>query len=252
MRLALAASILVGSMGMAEAQLAGPCDGTAALVLRDAGEARRSEGFRDFALQVENVVKQAVGAQPHAAALRFGPLLAAAMPTPEIGTPLLESPWLRVGRPGVSGCDLQIEILWDERQILMDQASLASGRPVPRGPELTQDSWRQQIDAYEEAALRAPSPAAQQQGQQALEARMPPELLWLLRAGWQSTRGPFAGSVAGTLQRVSKRAAAPYAQLVATLLQKALAQPDRPQRYANILELGAIMDLAAYRIADGR
>jgi hypothetical protein len=252
MRLALASLILMGSMGMAEAQLAGPCDGTAASVLRDAGEAGGSEGFRDFALQVENVVKQTAGTQPYAAALRFSPLLAAAIPSPDIGTPLLESPWLRVGRPGAAGCALQIEILWNERQILVDQASLAGGRPVPRGPELTRDSWREQIGVYEEAVLRAPSPAAQQQGQQALEARMPAELLWLLRAGWQSTRGPFAGSVAGTLQRVSKRAATPYAQLVATLLQMALAQPDRPQRYANILELGAIMDLAAYRIADGR
>jgi hypothetical protein len=134
----------------------------------------------------------------------------------------------------------------------VDQASLAGGRPVPRGPALARESWRHQIDAYEEAVLRAPSLPAQQQGQQALEGRMPAELLRLLRAGWQSTRGLFAGSVAGTLQCVSKRAAAPHAQLVATLLQKALAQPDRPQRYANILELGAIMDLAAYRIADGR
>jgi hypothetical protein len=106
MRLALAALILVGSIGMAEAQLAGPCDGTAALVLRDAGEAVGSEGFRDFALQVENALKQAVGTQPHAAALRFSPLLAATTPVPEIGAPLLESPWLRVERPGVAGCGL--------------------------------------------------------------------------------------------------------------------------------------------------
>lgn len=143
--------------------------------------------------------------------------------------------------------------VWNERQFLADQAALEDPRHAPdmRPAPLTQSSFERYADDYARSEILRPpaSPAAANQG---IEDRLPPDVLWLFRHSWQSTRGPFADAARGALRVAMNHAANTYTALVVALIDQCLASGKNALHFGTINDAEGIISLGEYRVTQIR
>jgi hypothetical protein len=178
--------------------------------------------------------------------------IAAAVPCGEISgsTCSLESPWVNVSTMPGSNKIEHIAVVWSERQLLLDQALMsgASARKIESVSSLTQGALDRYVEDYSKSVLEAPSPQSREMAQGVIADRIPPDLLWLLRHAWQSTRGPFSDAVDDARAATLVRVATGYADLVKALIDRCVDSELKKTRYSNILDLKGSKVLERYRL----
>jgi hypothetical protein len=156
----------------------------------------------------------------------------------------LSSPWIdlaveRKPVPQILGI-----VYWNERQLLADQAALAGAKNVPLGmvmPLKLSEFGRFASEYAHSEILKMPVAKP-------IEERVPPDLLWLLRRSWQSTRGPFIGSADAAMHRATEKGAEGYTKLVLALIDRCFASDRADLHYDSILDVADPVLLEPYKI----
>lgn len=136
---------------------------------------------------------------------------------------------------------------WNKRQFLADQAVLAGARNVPPGVAmpLKASEYGHFAQEYENSGLFHVSEIRRKQADERNEARIPPDLLWLFRKSWQSTRGgPFSGDMDSAVQKSAEH----YTQLVIAVIDRCFASDDAAIHYNSILDVADLISLDQYKI----
>ena len=158
------------------------------------------------------------------------------------------SPWVEFAVERTPAPQIRGIFLWSERQMLHDQAVLAGARIVPAEPPapLRRSTFERLAQDYADSEIRRmpASPATVQP----LTDRIPPDLLWLFRHSWQSTRGPFSGAASGALRVAVERVAGSYTEIVLALIDRCFASGAFSHRYNSILDIADVISLEDYRI----
>jgi len=156
----------------------------------------------------------------------------------------ISSPWIdlaieRKPVPWIRGI-----VRWNARQLLADQAMLAGAKNVPPGVAmpLTDSEFVHFAYEYEDSEL-PPRPTTKP-----LEERVPPDVLWLFRRSWQSTRGPFYGFARGAMDNAMEKGAKGYTKLVIALIDRCLTSDGESLRYNSILDAADLIPLEQYKI----
>jgi hypothetical protein len=168
-------------------------------------------------------------------------------PRPD-GARYLDSPWVRLTISEAPRCAIRAVFIWNERQFLLDQA-LMSGAVARPGHDLTPVTGRnfaQLAQVYADAVILAPPDGSGTQAS-ALE-RIPPDVLWLFRQSWQSTRGPFAGFAMSALSTAIELGSVGYTDLILALADQFMASPRDEEHYGSVSDLKAVINLQKYRI----
>lgn len=156
----------------------------------------------------------------------------------------ISSPWIdlafeRTPIPWVRGI-----VRWNERQLLVDQAVLAGSRDVPA--DLTTPLRRSEFEHF--AWDYADSEILRQPATRPIEERIPPDLLWLFRRSWQSTRGPFPATASGAMNKAVEKGSEGYTKLVIALIDRCFASDGEDLHYSSILDVADLISLDQYRI----
>ena len=156
----------------------------------------------------------------------------------------ISSPWIDLAFERRPVPSIRGVVRWNERQLLADQAVLAGARNVPTGlaMPLKPSEIGHFVDDYENSEiLREPAAGP-------IEARIPPDLLWLFRRSWQSTRGPFSGAAGNAMTRAMKKGAEGYTKLVIALIDRCFASDGADIHYDSILDVADLIPLEQYKI----
>ena len=157
----------------------------------------------------------------------------------------ISSPWIdlafeRKPVPWVRGV-----VRWNQRQLLADQAVLAGVLNVPTG--LAMPLKHSEFMHFAEGEY-ADSEIDHEPAAKSIEERVPPDLLWLFRRAWQSTRGPFSGGAAGAMDRAMEKGAERYTKLVIALIDRCFASDGADIQYSSILDVADLISLEQYKI----
>lgn len=146
-------------------------------------------------------------------------LVGEAPPAPAPAKPCIRSPWGEIVG-GAEGEPISGSFVFSERQILQDQAFLASMTTAGAAPPpLSGEEFARHAEAYARLAIGVrPGPT----DEDLLAEGLPPDLLRLFRAAPQSTRGPFAGGARSAMARLAEDVAPFYAALAARILERCL------------------------------
>jgi hypothetical protein len=166
------------------------------------------------------------------------------------GSCSLMSPWVQLTIDRSSNLTVQAVFIWNERQVLLDQALLA-GADIPdlgSPKSITSHLFEEYVQDYVDTILLASSPEERALAQESIAKRIPADILWLFRHAWQSTFAPFSMEVHHALGLTLKRASPSHIALVEMLANRGIAQCRTGERYRTILDLRDIVDLSDYRI----
>jgi hypothetical protein len=164
----------------------------------------------------------------------------------------LDSPWVKLTFNRSPMLVVRGVFLWNERQFLLDQSLMSGIRTPPTNPLVPIDDriFGQFVQDYTDSVLLAPSPEARSAAQASISKRLPPEILWLFRHAWQSTRGPFFEAVDSALESAVERAASGYTDLTKTLVDQFFTSEKTEIRYESVLDLKDLFTLDQYRVND--
>lgn len=162
----------------------------------------------------------------------------------------LDSPWAKLAIRRSTTPLVRAVFIWNERQFLLDQALMSDARASPTQPLLPIDDriFGQYVKDYTDSVLLAESPEARSAAQASISKRLPPEVLWLFRHAWQSTRGPFSTMAESALRSTVQRAAIGYTDLTKTLIDQCFASAKTEVRYKSVLDLKNVFPLDQYQI----
>lgn len=170
---------------------------------------------------------------------------------PPAGAGHLDSPWVRLAVTPPPACSVRGVFIWSERQFLRDQAVMDGAEVSPSGPPspIAGPEFAELVEDYTDSILRAPRDT-RAEALAEIADRIPPDLLWLFRQSWQSTRGPFGGMVNAAMKEVLQRISGPYIELTKSLVDRgfALANNNGEQRYQSVGELSEAYSVEQYRI----
>ena len=162
----------------------------------------------------------------------------------------LESPWARLQISRVPRCRIRAVFIWNERQFLRDQASMAAGRAVGAGPPVSFDSaaLAQYSREYAGSVVLVP-PEARKAALDRLAARIPPEILWLYQHAVQSTRADFSVFAMAALQATLLKARLGYANVAIGLFDRCFkSAAGTSEHFESVVDLKGIANLESYRI----
>jgi hypothetical protein len=162
----------------------------------------------------------------------------------------LESPWVKLTFSRSPMLVVRVVFVWNERQFLLDQALMSGIRAPPNNPLVPIDDriFKQFVQDYTDSVLLAPSPEVLPATQASISKRLPPEILWLFRHAWQTTRGPFSTMVASALRSTIKQAASGYTDLTKILIDQFFASETTEICYETVLDLKDLFTLHHYRV----
>jgi hypothetical protein len=168
------------------------------------------------------------------------------------GTRHLDSPWVKLTFSRSPMLVVRAVFVWNERQFLLDQALMSGIRAPPTNYLVPIDDriFEQFVQDYTDSVLLASSPEARSAAQASISKRLPPEILWLFRHAWQSTRGPFSTIVDSALRSIVERAASGYTDLTKTLVDQFFTSAKTEIRYESVLDLKDLFTLDQYRVND--
>jgi hypothetical protein len=156
----------------------------------------------------------------------------------------ISSPWIDLAVEQKPVPQIVGIVRWNERQLLADQAALAGAKNVLLGTVMPLSPSEL---GYFTSEVRRESAA------KPVEARVPPDILWLLHS-WvgteeRSTAVPFIGIVSGSMHRVTEKGAEGYTKLVITLIDRCFASDGKTELYySNILDVIDPVLLKQYKI----
>jgi len=162
----------------------------------------------------------------------------------------LESPWVKLTFSRSPMLVVRAVFIWNERQFLLDQALMSGIRAPPNHSLIPIDDriFRQFVQDYTDSVLLAPSPETRLATQASISKRLPPEILWLFRHAWQTTRGPFSMIVASALRSTIEQAASGYTDLTKILVDQFFASEKTEIRYESVLDLKDLFTLYHYQV----
>ncbi len=162
----------------------------------------------------------------------------------------LESPWVKLTFSRSPLLVVRAVFVWNERQFLLDQALMSGIRAPPNNPLVPIDDriFGQFVQDYTDSVLLAPSSEARLAAQASISKRLPPEILWLFRHAWQTTRGSFSTMVTSALRSTIKQAASKYTDLTKILIDQFFASETTEIRYESVLDLKDLFTLDHYRV----
>jgi hypothetical protein len=164
------------------------------------------------------------------------------------GTRYLDSPWVKLTKSSSPNLSVRGAFVWNERQFLFDQALMAGSRASPTNlPPIDESVFGQYVQDYTDSVLGVPQ-KDRSVAQANISKRVPVEILWLFRHAWQSTRGPFSGSVYSAHKATIKLAAIGYTDLSKTIIDKFLVSEKPEVRYKSVLDLKDVFSLDSYRV----
>jgi hypothetical protein len=176
----------------------------------------------------------------------------------------LDSPWVKLSITNSPSLVIRAAFIWNERQFLLDQVLMSGELVSLKKPLLpfSRNIFERYGDDYANSVMR-PLPeektslSQDEIYQQSLEReaaaqvrlskRLPADLLWMFRKGWQSTRGglfPDIGALDDTIERVMDK----YVDLTKILLNGRFESPIIVQKYLSILNLKDIFNINKYQI----
>ncbi|MCC3493885.1 MAG: hypothetical protein JGK35_25870 [Microcoleus sp. PH2017_16_JOR_D_A] len=165
------------------------------------------------------------------------------------GTRYLDSPWVKLTFSRSPRLVVRAVFPWSERQFMFDQALMSGIRASPTNSLLPIDEpmFEQFVKDYTDSVLFAPS-QARPAALASISKRLPPEILWLFRHAFQSTRGPFSRQVKSALVSVLERGASGYTELTKALVDQFFTSAQTEIRYESVLDLKDIFTLDQYRV----
>lgn len=169
---------------------------------------------------------------------------------PSNGTYSLRSPWVQIFTNRSPSLTVQAVFIWNERQVLLDQALLAGANlPAPDSPQsISVPIFEQYVQDYSETVLLASSPEERIRAQKNIAERVPPDILWLFRHAWQSTFAPFSMEARHALGLALKHAMPVYIDLTEKLTNRCFTEERKEEHYHSLFELQSIVNIDAYRI----
>jgi hypothetical protein len=159
----------------------------------------------------------------------------------------LNSPWITIAKDNSRTTAV---VVWSERQILLDQATL-SGLLFTPPPELApfdRESYFRFLEDYSSSVLRAPGLDEARRARAEFETRAPPDLAWLFKHATQSTRGDFSVFVSSALNATLNGAADGYAELVIAMINRECASGSSPNTFETISEISPAFDAGKIRV----
>ncbi|MCC3512779.1 MAG: hypothetical protein JGK29_28245 [Microcoleus sp. PH2017_17_BER_D_A] len=161
----------------------------------------------------------------------------------------MDSPWVKLTFNRSPRLVVRAVFLWSERQFMFDQALMSGIRASPTNSLLPIDEpmFEQFVKDYTDSVLFAPS-QARPAALASISKRLPPEILWLFRHAFQSTRGPFSRQVKSALVSVLERGASGYTELTKALVDQFFTSAQTEIRYESVLDLKDIFTLDQYRV----
>lgn len=158
----------------------------------------------------------------------------------------ISSPWIDLAFERRPVPWIRSVVRWNQRQLLADQAVLAGVRNVPAGVAmpLKQREFNHfaEVEYANTELLRKPAVKP-------IEARVPPDLLWLFRRSWQSTFAPFSGGADAAMNNAMEKRAEGYTQLVIALVDRCFASDGAEIHYNSILDASDLISLEQYKIS---
>ena len=162
----------------------------------------------------------------------------------------LESPWVQITRQSPAA-PANVTVIWNERQVAIDQALLAAPEMPASAPPARPLSWEEFSrwgDAYIVAVAKIAGPEASDELMR-LGRHLPMDLLWLFRNSVQTTRAPFTGVAMQSVHTALRRAAnGYYADIVVNLIERHFTGGCRQERFDNIRQLAGILPLQRLKI----
>jgi hypothetical protein len=162
----------------------------------------------------------------------------------------LNSPWVKLEISGQPVRRIDAVFVWNERQVLRDQAVMAGGapsgtdQPAPIDPSVL----AQYSTEYDNLVLRAPIGKAKA-GLDELATRVPTEILWLYQHAVQSDFADFSVFAMAALDAALVKSRQGYTDIVNTLFDRCLKSAvGTNERYNNVLDIETIADLQSYRV----
>jgi len=148
----------------------------------------------------------------------------------------ISSPWIDLVFERKPILSIRAIVRWNDRQLLADQAVLAGARNVPPGVAmpLKRSEYAHFLTEYANSEIRG-EPAAKP-----IEERIPPDMLWLFRHSWQSTRG---GGFGPSLREAKKKGADGYTKLVNALIDRCFDSDGAALHYSTILDAADLVPL---------
>jgi hypothetical protein len=156
----------------------------------------------------------------------------------------ISSPWIDIIVEREPVPSVRAIVRFNERQLLADQAVLEGSRNVPSGVAmpLKQSEFEQYAFEYSDSTTRI-NPA-----KKPIEERLPPDLLWLFRRAWQSTRGPFSAEAYIAMEKAMTTGADGYTKIVIVLIDQCFSSEGVDVQYNNILDVADLTPLEQYKI----
>lgn len=188
----------------------------------------------------------------------FTPVVAAEDGT-NSGQCRITSPWLRLVNDPKATPPIRATFIWNERQVLFDQAALsgAPADPLPLKPlkplkPLNRQSYMDFLRMYQDEEMfvllsEEEEMLGPESKRRPLDGRVPADMLWLFRKSWQTTRSPFSHYVGFAYQNAMEQAAPRQAALTIGLVQRCLDARAGHHIFNTIRDTASIM-LDAYRI----
>jgi hypothetical protein len=205
-------------------------------------------------------------------------------PATSEGARNLISPWVKIRIEQIPKYSIQAEFLWNERQILLDQATMVDSQNIITESLLpveqnTYDIYRKD---YERTVLHAETnervlslieqdfiqakllekqlagtptdysyagwSLARLYGLADISKRLPKDIFWLFSNSIQNGRVPFYICLIGSLQNTSQRGSLGYKLLTNAIVDKFMIIEYDELVYKNVIELSSLVNLNQYKI----
>jgi hypothetical protein len=169
----------------------------------------------------------------------------------------LDSPWVKLSMSKSSKLIVRAAFIWNERQLLFDQAVMSDPHAVlPIQPLLPLDGgiYSQFLDDYKSYEDKYTLVSREREAEKSFQAKkaeaiaklnLPPDIMWLF-----SHRG-LAIDIVSAVQHTGERRVS-YINLTKTLLNLHFASEQREHSYQSILDLKDVFKIDKYRINSPR
>jgi hypothetical protein len=174
----------------------------------------------------------------------------------------LDSPWVKLSMSKSSKLIVRAAFIWNERQLLFDQAVLSDPQTVsPIQPllPLSGDVYSQFLDNYKSYTQKYEYVGQEREADKVFQAKkaaaiaklnLPPDIMWL----FDRTGGFLSGTsnIVGTIHYVGDKRRVSYINLTKTLLNLRFASEQKEQSYQRVLDLKDVFNIDKYRIKSPR
>ena len=152
----------------------------------------------------------------------------------------LYSPWVDIE---IDRADVRGVIRWSQRQLVIDQMLMAEGAEGADVRDTIISDFTFDKYAQEYARLEILSDSGIPS-----DSAIPPDMLWLFRSSWQSTRGPFPFAARSSMGRLMERSAEEYSALIQRLFDHCASSGQVNIRYRSVHDLKGVMTLDEYKV----